>query len=198
MKTNSSERINDLKKRYTDKTLSRAERREALKELSRELYKNDPRKPISIRKQTAVNALSSIVMGLNFLFMGTVENLGIKMKYHDIISPVEKVFLLMMFAVLILFVVVQSKYKKEPDDELSAKNKLTASSCGFIFLYVVLFALIVIYFSVLKNETFVLKNESAMFLFAGLMFTSKFIDNLAFLIIDGANGAKDEYEEEEE
>ena len=54
-----------------------------------------------------------------------------------------------------------------------------------------------IYFSVLKNDAFVLKNESAMFLFAGIMFTSKFIDNLAFLIIDGVNGSKDDYEEEE-
>lgn len=198
MKMNSTDRINYLKKRYTDKSLSRTEKQEVLKEISREMYKNDPRKPISIRKQTIINALMSLVLGLNFLFMGTVENLGIKTKYHDIISPIEKVFLLLLFAILILYVAVLSKYKKEPDDELSAKHKLTAQSCGFIFLYAVLFVLVIVYFDVLKNETFVLKSESAMFLFAGLMFTSKFIDNLAFLIIDRTGSSKEDYEDEEE
>ncbi len=195
---NNTEKIQMLKKRYTDKSLSKAERREAFNELHRALYRNDPRKPISIKKQTKINALMTFVYGLNFLYMGTVENLGIKTKYHDIVSTIEEVIIILMVAIIILFVYVQAKYKKEPDDELSTKHKLTAQSIGFIFVYILLFAFIVIYFSVLKNDAFVLKNESAMFLFAGIMFTSKFIDNLAFLIIDGAKESKEDIEDESE
>lgn len=193
---NNNDRLQTLKSIYQNKKLSRVERKEAMNEYQREMYKRDKRKPISIRNQTLINGITSLVMGMNFLFMGIVENLGIKYKYHSVISPVESVFILLLLACLFVYGIVHVKYKQEPDDELSQKHKLMASSSGFIFLYFILFALIIVYFTLMRHEVFVIRREAAIFLFVGIMFISKFIDSLAFLILEGRDSLNDEDEED--
>lgn len=191
-------RLLSLRSAYKNKSLTREERKAAMNEYYREVYRRDPRKPISLGRQTLIDCAMSLIMGLNFLFMGTVENLGIKREYHNIISPIETVFILLMVASLLFNGFVHSKYKKEPDDELSAKHKLAAKSCGLICVYTVLFVIMIVYFAVMRHETFVITHEAAIFCFAGIMFMSKFIDGVVFLILEGRGSSKDDDEEEEE
>ena len=196
MKTNSSERINDLKKRYTDKTLSRAERREALKELSRELYKNDPRKPLSLKAQTVISAVSAFIMCVNFFYMGISENMGDGFLDYHTRKTIGGIIIAIMIAIIAVWVILQSQFKQEPNDELSLQNKVKADSVGSAFTIFALLILSYVYFMVLGNEKFVIMSQAAIFFIAGFIMLTGFVNKIVFLILESKDSCEGDEEDE--
>ncbi len=195
-----TEKLNMLRKRANDKSLSRTERRKAQNEYRSLYYRVDKRKPISVRKQMIINAIQSLLMTVNFGAMGTIDYLHYLYGYDykiNLTGTISLLIVLSFAALFVLITVVQSKYKQEPDDELSLKNKLLASNLGYVITALATIIAVFIYFSILGKETFVLRREYAVFMAASYISLMTFAGKVIFLIIDGKDASGDDEDEEE-
>ena len=195
-----TEKLNMLKKRANDKSLSRAERKEAMNEYKAAYYRVDKRKPISVRKQMMINALQAFLMTFNFGAMGTIDYLrylyGYDYKIH--LLGTLSVLIVLSFVVLLgLVLFVQDKYKQEPDDELSLKNKTLASNLGYVITAMATIIGIFIYFDILGKESLVIRREYGVFWAASYISLMTLAGKIIFLIIDGKDTSGDDDDEEE-
>lgn len=196
MKMNGNDRINQLKRRYADKTLSRDERQEAFREMSREMYKIDPRKPLSLKAQTVISAVSAFIMCVNFFYMGISENMGDGFLDYHTRKTIGGIIIAIMIAIIAVWVILQSQFKQEPNDELSLQNKVKADSVGSAFTIFALLILSYVYFMVLGNEKFVIMSQAAIFFIAGFIMLTGFVNKIVFLILESKDSCEGDEEEE--
>ena len=186
-KTNA--KLEALKKQYKDKSLSREERAEALKEIARVTYAADPRPAVSVRKQAVTNAVLFFLDALVFGFIAVTDR-----AFRD--SSAGNTLSIVLFSVMLIFIVFfvirTSRYKNEPDDELSRENKRKASLNAFLTLLIVVAVVGLVWFDILE-KTFTLDSRNWLGFFCCLVFAYSGLSNAIFLYIDG----KGETEEEE-
>ena len=169
-----SEKIKKLTAMYTDKSLSRKEKQEVLRELNRVKYLADPRPSLSVRAQTLLNAvLSSIIAGY-FIAITCLDKSG----------PLPHL-LNFVFAVCILIsLCVTGRYKREPDDELSLHSRHAAGRyAAFVFLIIAAVFGFICFDALELSLTLTTKNWIGIFFAAE--FTYYAISNIIFLILEG-------------
>ncbi len=180
-------KIDRLTAQYKDKSLSRSERQEVLRELNHVRYAADPRPSISLRKQTVYEAV--------IWFLDTIVFGCITFTKNEMNEGLGNVFSLVLFTAMmitVLFVVAaERKYKKEPDDELSLKSKKRASELAMLTMLIILAAVGWAVFTVME-KTFALNTDNWLGLFCTGVFLYSFLDKLFFLMIEGKDAQEDE------
>ncbi len=187
------EKIRMLRKRFADKSISREERQSALEEYKYEIYRNDKRKLISVVDQEKFNAVQSLVYSVYFALIGMdlgEEHKNIWMLYVSA-SIIFGVF-------LFLNVFFDSKFKKEPDDELSLRNKALSNTIGFYCAIIVTVIAALVYFQILGHDTLVIRSKGAIFWLISYIDMMLFINKVIFLIIEGRVKSIDDETEAEE
>lgn len=180
-------KIDKLTAQYTDKSLSRSDRQEALRELTHVRYAADPRPSISVRKQAMFNA---VVWFLDTLVFGCIT--FAKKEMNEGLGNVFSIILFAAMMITVLFVVAaERKYKKEPDDELSLNSKKRASELAGLTLMIIAAAVGFIVFTFLER-TFTLNTDNWLGLFCTVVFLYSFLDKLFFLFIEGKEVQEDE------
>ncbi len=182
-------KLDQLKAQYTDKKLSRSERKEAFSELMRVRYAADPRPSISVRKQAFLNMvlffLDTLVFGcLTFAKEAMNDGIG---------GIVSAILLFAMVITVLVFCSVEKKYKKEIDDELSLNSKKRASELAGITIMIAAAVIGVIAFSFI-GTTFTINNDNWLGLFCTAVFAYAFFEHLYFLSIEGKEPAEAEEE----
>lgn len=187
------EKIRMLRKRSADKSISREERQSALEEYKYEIYRNDKRKLISVVDQEKFTAVQSLAYSVFFALMGMdlgEEHKNIWMLYVSA-SIIFGVF-------LFLNVFFDSKFKKEPDDELSLRNKALSNTIGFYCAIIVTVIAALVYFQILGHDTLVIRSKGAIFWLISYIDMMLFINKVIFLIIEGRVKSIDDETEAEE
>ncbi|MBP3272187.1 MAG: hypothetical protein J6M17_08185 [Ruminococcus sp.] len=191
MQTNN--KIERLKKKLSDKTLKRSERSELMNELYRERYKIDPRKPISVRKQKILDAVMNLILGAEFMFMGISGMMDLNHTHHQLNLIISIGWLAALIGLSVIYTHTTAKYKKEPEDELSAKNTSKAYATGYTIMSLVVLLAAFVYFDISGQDVFYFRRNFAVFLIAGYTFLTRVVCNVIFLILEG----KEDSEEEE-
>ena len=187
------EKIRMLRKRSADKSISREERQSALEEYKYEIYRNDKRKLISVVDQEKFNAVQSLAYSVFFALMAIdlgEEHTHIWVLY--ILAPI--VFGVFLF----LNRYFDLKFKKEPDDELSLRNKALSNTIGFYCAIIVTIIAALIYFQILGHDTLVIRSKSAILMIFSYINMMLFINKVIFLIIEGRVKSIDDETEAEE
>ena len=185
-------RIDELKEKYKDKSLTREERRRILTEIQAESYRTDTRKPVSIRRMSRINCVISLLLSLMCFSMVMIDMIG----ENDILNAL---FMIPLFGVIgygFYWAATVASYKAEPDDELSVQNKNRSGSIAFFCTISTVYLIITIYFLISGENSVAVLRHDLYFLFASIFFLYKFYEYLIFLMIDG--GLKDEPDTDEE
>ena len=186
----SNEKMQKLAQRYHDKSLSRAERREAYKALELERYRADKRKPISLRLYTLIDCIVELFIGFSCIAM------FFDIKYLSYLGPFnnflgEHLWLFGLFYLPAIFITVyfESKYKKSLYDELSYQNMSKANSIGFIVMSSVLLISAFLYFTLSHHKTLVITSGNYFEIIFGFFWLVRSASKIIFLILD-YNGSK--------
>ena len=177
----SNEKMQKLAQRYHNKSLSRAERREAYKALELERYRADKRKPISLRLYTFFWSVVELVLGVFWLLSGVGIKITLPTSFDDIIG--EYIWV-PTFSIAIICVMLNLNYKKPLKDELSSQNMAKANLAGFIIGLAVLWIARIAYFMFSGNNTLVLSDIASERLLLGLFAFIRSIIGFVFIILD--------------
>lgn len=180
-----SEKIQRLTAAYQDKSLSRAERQEAFRELARFKYLADSRPSISVRKQSAYAAVMLLIEGIFFGFVAFVD------RQTRNGSVLDTLFSIGMIVVFILMIVLAVRYKNEPDDEFSLSVKQKATRYAGIAMLIITGAAAIICFDFL-GLTFTLHEFNWMGFFMMTVCLFGFLSRVMFLICEGREALEEE------
>lgn len=122
---NTSEKLTKLKERYKDKSLTRSQRQELMREIIDESYRLDKRPVMSIRdyqKKRLGAGLLAFVSGT-----AAVIGLGLDIKTGPVTGAIALGFGLIALGLLLWFLVPTMTHKLERGDELSERNEAKAN-----------------------------------------------------------------------
>lgn len=190
-----------LKKRIYDEKVKSEERKKKINKSNKEMYRKDKRKAISVRGQAIFNAIEAFMLGTVFILSG-IRDYVIEKNTEENVSSlwglIPFVNLVLAVSVLCGVLYIEAKYKKEPDDELSLKNKTTANSIGWILMALITISFIFFYFTILNHKTLVIRSEYIVGVALGYFMFISGVCNIIFLIIDWVNNIYDNDNEESE
>ena len=192
--------IKNLKKRIYDEKVRSEEYREKINKFNKDNYRKDKRKVISVRGQAVFNAIESFVLGTVCILSGIRGYMLEKITEENVNSLcglISFVNIVLAVSVLCGVLYIESKYKKEPDDELSLKNKTTANSIGWILMALITIFVIFFYFVILNHKTLVISSEYIVGAATGYFMFISGVCNIIFLIIDWVNNLYDNDIEED-
>ena len=185
-KTNA--KLEALKNQYKNKSLSREERAEAMKEMVRVRYSADPRPAVSVRKQAVTNAVLFFLDALVFGFIAVTSR---TFRDSSAGSALSVALFSAMMIFIVFFVIRMSRYKNEPDDELSRENKHKASLNAFLVMLIIVAIAGLVWFDILE-KTFTLNARNWLGSFCCLVFAYSGLSNAIFVYMDGRGEAEDE------
>ena len=186
----SNEKMQKLAQRYHDKSLSRAERRDAYKALELERYRADKRKPISLRLYTLITCILELFTGFSFIAMSfDIRYLSYLGPFNNFLGEHLWLFWPLFLSAIFIMVYFESKYKKPLYDELSYQNMSKANSIGFMVMSSVLLISAFLYFTLLHHKTLVITSENYFEIIAGFFWLVRSASKIIFLILD-YNGSK--------
>lgn len=137
-----TQRLKELKARYTDRSLSREERGRILQEMRVEAYKSDKRKPIGVYRHTKLACASK----LSFAFMTIYCMISFRVFPKDKDVPIDIIIFvilsLLMFITGFRYIMEIASCKAEPDDELSATNRAKSGEFAFSIWFIAAFLII--------------------------------------------------------
>ena len=161
----------------------------------------DKRKVISVREQAVLNVIEAFVLGTVFILSGIrdyiIEN-TVEENRNAIWGVIPFVNLVLAVSVLFGVLYIESKYKKELDDELSLRNKTTANSIGWILMALITIFAIFFYFIIMNHKTLVIRSEYIVGVALGYFMFISGVCNIVFLIIDWVNNIYDNDNDEVE
>ncbi len=193
--------VKSLKKRIYDEKIRSEERKKKINKSNIEKYMKDKRKVISVREQAVLNVIEAFVLGTVFILSGIrdyiIEN-TVEENRNAIWGVIPFVNLVLAVSVLFGVLYIESKYKKELDDELSLRNKTTANSIGWILMALITIFAIFFYFIIMNHKTLVIRSEYIVGVALGYFMFISGVCNIVFLIIDWVNNIYDNDNDEVE
>ena len=193
--------VKSLKKRIYDDKIRSEERKKKINKSNIEKYMKDKRKVISVREQAVLNVIEAFVLGTVFILSGIrdyiIEN-TVEENRNAIWGVIPFVNLVLAVSVLFGVLYIESKYKKELDDELSLRNKTTANSIGWILMALITIFAIFFYFIIMNHKTLVIRSEYIVGVALGYFMFISGVCNIVFLIIDWVNNIYDNDNDEVE
>ncbi len=193
--------VKSLKKRIYDEKIRSEERKKKISKSNIEKYMKDKRKVISVREQAVLNVIEAFVLGTVFILSGIrdyiIEN-TVEENRNAIWGVIPFVNLVLAVSVLFGVLYIESKYKKELDDELSLRNKTTANSIGWILMALITIFAIFFYFIIMNHKTLVIRSEYIVGVALGYFMFISGVCNIVFLIIDWVNNIYDNDNDEVE
>ena len=185
-------RLTELKKKYADKTLNRAERQNILEEIAAEQFRLDNRKVISLRKSSKLKAgvgLMSFIACIITLIINRLDP-------DDLIKPLDiaLIVIALVFFVFLGFCFVQFiKHKAERPDELARQLSDKADNSASITIFTLLIAAAFIFYVAGGKSVTVYTSD---FFWIVCMITSfhAFLREILFLHLDKADADIDEEE----
>lgn len=186
-------KIAQLTKASKDKSLSRAERKEAAKQLEWEKYRADKRPPMSFKKSTLYNGILSLTVALMFAYMGLAEQFDFKQSGINL--TIFPFFLAAEIAALAFSVRQTTKYKAEPADDLATANMNYAGVISYAALIIIGAVGLLIMNAVHNSERFSMSYSALLFLFASFSSLQSALQKFIFLYIE--RGSDVDAEEDE-
>ena len=183
------DKIDELKKQYKDRSLSREERQKILCRIKEETYRTDTRKPISVRKNTLIKCIGSLLFSISCLsiaFLDFAEN--------DVIAVIEFIPVFAAMGYGFYWLTMTASYKAEPDDELAVQNRNKAGNQAFFCTAASLFLVTELFFLVSGITVIPIEKINLMYIYFSVICLHSFFSNLIFLSLDG--GFKDFSDEE--
>ena len=193
--------VKSLKKRIYDEKIRSEERKKKISKSNIEKYMKDKRKVISVREQAVLNVIEAFVLGTVFILSGIRDYIiekTVEENRNAIWGVIPFVNLVLAVSVLFGVLYIESKYKKELDDELSLRNKTTANSIGWILMALITIFAIFFYFIIMNHKTLVIRSEYIVGVALGYFMFISGVCNIVFLIIDWVNNIYDNDNDEVE
>ena len=185
-----TEKIRKLDRMSRDRTLSREERKEALKELKLEKYRIDPRPSISVRKQTVINNWLWLSSSVIFWYM--LINDAFKLQtawYTNVIMGTMVVFAAVN---VVIAIYTMDKYKNELDDELSTANKIKTETWSWLIIFLAIFIGGGLWLMVNDKKTITIQGDIWSELFCCMAFTKNLRSGVLFIFFEGKEPKTDD------
>ena len=188
----SEARLDQLKARYKDRSLSRSERQKILMEIRAEAYRTDTRKPISVRKMTRINGITALLGSLTFFALPLLD----MARDNDVLAVIALLPAFLTLGFGFYWLVMTASYKPEPDDELAAQNRSKAGKTAFLCCFSVIYLAVSLFHLISGTNDITVHLNDSFFFFTGTLFLYYFFECFIFLSLDG--GFRDEPDEEED
>lgn len=120
-------KVRELYQKLHSKNLTRAERKDIMEEIKREQYRTDPRKPISQKGQAVCNAICGLLLMVCAIVNEIIKGKALSDNYTVYRTIANLVFATALGAAIVM-VVIQTRRKNEPADELSKELMFKATS----------------------------------------------------------------------
>lgn len=189
-----NDKVRALYQKLQSKNLTRTERKNIMEEIYRERYKSDPRKSISQKGQAVCNAICGLLIMVCAIVNVLIKGKALSDNYTFYRTIANLVFATALGAAFVMLV-IQTRRKNEPADELSKELMFKATSyAGAVPMVVVwLVGLIMTIISDSRDSEFFSVNSddimALMLLMLGSYLTAK---NAIYLWLDRTPISDDE------